>query len=228
MQPDVAGNLKQLAAMGYDGVEFAGYYGLEGEQLKAMLDDAGLRCAGAHTGMQQLEGEAFEATVEINRKLDNTRLIIPSANMNELEKTIERMNAIYERAKACGMQTGFHNHTSEFETVDGVTKLDLIFSQTPADFLVQIDIGWATAAEQDVAALLRKYAGRIETVHVKEFNPDNPAAVVGEGQVDWPAVMAQLEAESRIQWYVVEQERYAVGPMDSARKCIENIRAMGK
>jgi sugar phosphate isomerase/epimerase len=228
MAEDVAGNLKRLAAMGYAGVEFAGYYNLSGQVLKELLDEAGLRCAGSHTGMQLLEGDAFESTVDINRELGNRRLIIPSADLDELDKTIDRMNAIHQRAKACGMQTGFHNHTKEFEIVDGATKFDRIFSQTPDDFLVQIDIGWATAAAQDVPTLLRKYAHRIETVHVKEFNADNPAAVVGDGQVDWPSVMTLLEKESKMAWYVVEQEKYAVGSMDSARECIQNIREMGR
>lgn len=228
MATDVAGNLRRLAGMGYAGVEFAGYYDLSGKELKTLLDDAGLGCAGAHVGMQLLEGDAFDSTVKTNRELGNNRLIIPSADLNELDKTIDRMNAIHQRAKECGMQTGFHNHTKEFETVDGVTKFERIFSQTPDDFLVQLDIGWATAAGQDVAALLRKYAHRIKTVHVKEFNADNPAAVVGEGQVDWPAVMSLLEQETEIEWYVVEQERFAVGPMESAQNCIQNIRGMGR
>ena len=94
--------------------------------------------------------------------------------------------------------------------------------------VVQVDIGWATAAGQDVPALLRKYAPRIETVHVKEFKPDDPAAPVGEETVNWPAVMDLLEAETAVQRYIVEQEQFRVGPLQSAQACIENIRKMGR
>jgi sugar phosphate isomerase/epimerase len=225
---DVPGTLKKVAAMGYAGVEFAGYYGLSGKELRALLDKNGLKCAGSHVGLPLLEGDVLKETVATNKVLGTDRLIIPNAPLDTLDETIRRMNAAYKAATAMGMRVGYHNHTKEFETVDGVTKFDRIFSETPDDFLVQVDIGWATAAGQDVAALLRKYAKRIETVHVKEFKKGDPAAVVGEGAVKWPATMDLLEAETSVKWYIVEQEQFRIGPMESAKDCIDNIRKIGR
>ena len=228
MADDVPGTLGRIAAMGYEGVEFAGYHGLTGDELREMLDANGLKCAGSHLRFQFLEGEALESTVANNRALGNDRLIIPSAPRDDLDGTIRRMNAVHKRAVDMGMRVGFHNHTSEFETIDGVTRFDRIFGETPDDFLVQLDIGWACAAGQDVIALLRRYANRVETVHIKEFHPDDVAAVVGEGTVDWPSVMDVLEAETAVKWYLVEQEQFAVSSMESAKGCIDNIRKMGR
>jgi len=225
---DVAGTLKRVAAMGYEGVEFAGYYDFSGGELRAMLDENGLKCAGSHVGLPSLEGDALEETVAINKAVGNDRLIIPCASLDELDESIRRMNAAYAAVSGLGMRVGYHNHTQEFDTVAGVTKFDRIFSETPEDFLVQVDIGWATAARQDVPALLHKYASRIETVHVKEFNADDRMAVVGEGAVDWSVVMDQLEAETAVQWYIVEQEQFRVEPMESAKGCIDNIRKIGR
>ena len=225
---DVAGTLRAIAGMGYAGVEFAGYYDLPGEQLRQMLDACKLRCAGAHVGLDALEGAAFEKTVATNKLLGNDRLIVPGVDLANLDKTIERLNAAHERAKRHGLRVGFHNHTKEFDLLDGTTKFDRIFAGTPDDFLVQLDIGWASAAGQDVPAILHKYARRIETVHVKEFSPDRRSAVVGDGEVQWPPLFDILEKETAIAWYVVEQEEYAVGPMESARECIDNIRKMGR
>ena len=225
---DVPGTLRKIADMGYDGVEFAGYYDLPAAELRAMLDDAGLRCAGSHVGIPSLEGDALEQTVAFNKVLGTDRLIIPGADLDNLAMTIDRLNAVHERLRPCGMRAGYHNHTKEFETVDGKTKFDCIFSKTPEDFLVQLDIGWAACAGQDVPALIRRYANRIETAHVKEFKNGDPAAVVGEGEVDWPPVFDLLETESAIAWYIVEQEEYAVGPLESAKGCIDNIRKLGR
>jgi sugar phosphate isomerase/epimerase len=228
MPKDVAGNLKKLAKMGYQGVEFAGYYDLKPDVLRKMLDDAGLKCAGAHTGLNTLEGDAFEKTVAMNKALGTDRMIIPHADMKDYANVIKRINAIYTRAKAAGMRLGFHNHTGEFALLDGKTYFDLIFEQTPQDFLAQIDIGWAFAAKQDVPALLRKYAKRIETVHVKEFKTNDRKAPVGEGEVKWPPIFDLMEKETSVQWYIVEQEDYMIGPMESAQACIDNIRKMGR
>lgn len=225
---DVAGTLKQLAEMGYEGVEFAGTYNLDAIALRKMLDDAGLKTAGAHVPYDALEGDALPKTVEQYRTLGTERLIIPFMNTKEADATIARMIAIQEKAKALGVSVGFHNHQAEFKIIDGITIFDRIFQSTPPDFLVQLDIGWAQAAGRDVPAILRKYANRIESVHVKEHNADDDAAVVGEGSVDWPAVMGILEKETALKWYVVEQEQYHVDPMESARRCIENIRKMGR
>ena len=39
MANDVPGTLKAVAEMGYEGVEFAGYFDYSAEDLKAILDD---------------------------------------------------------------------------------------------------------------------------------------------------------------------------------------------
>ena len=44
----LAQSLKDVAALGYKGVEFAGYYGHTPDELKAMLADAGLVVCGTH------------------------------------------------------------------------------------------------------------------------------------------------------------------------------------
>ncbi|MDP2990092.1 MAG: TIM barrel protein, partial [Kiritimatiellota bacterium] len=225
---DVPGTLRQVAAMGYQGVEFAGYYDLAGDVLRRMLDDCGLRCAGAHTSLDSLEGDVFDKTVAINKTLGTDRLIVAGADLQDLSRTIQRLNAAHARAKTCGMRVGFHNHTHEFDLENGMTKFDRIFTKTPGDFLVQLDIGWATCAGQDVPAILRKYAERIETVHVKEYSRTNEKAAVGEGAVPWSVLFEILEKETAVQWYIVEQEKFAVGPMESIKTCIDNIRKMGR
>jgi len=225
---DVPGTLRKVAAMGYQGVEFAGYYDLAGDVLRRMLDDCGLRCAGAHTSLDSLEGGAFDRTVAINKTLGNDRLIVPGADLQNLTHTIERLNAAHARAKACGMRVGYHNHTQEFDLENGTAKFDRIFAETPGDFLVQLDIGWATCAGQNIPVILHKYAERIETVHVKEFSRTDEKAVVGEGAVPWNALFEILEKETAAQWYIVEQEKFAVGPMESVKTCIANLRKMGR
>lgn len=225
---DVKGTLRRVADMGYEGVEFAGYYNMAAEELRKMLDDCGLRCAGAHTGFKELSGDALEKTISTNKTLGNDLLIVPWADMSKLPETIDQLNAIYPKVKAHGMRLGYHNHKQEFEPVDGTTKFDRIFSETPKELLVQLDIGWAAAAGQDVPAILRKYSRRIETVHVKEFSADKPTAAVGEGSVNWAKLFDILEKETAIKWYVVEQEKFEIGPMESAKTCIENIRKLGR
>ncbi|MBQ5790245.1 MAG: hypothetical protein IIW01_08135, partial [Thermoguttaceae bacterium] len=61
---DLAGTMKKIAEMGYEGVEFAGYYGKSAKEVRKALDDAGLKAISTHLGVPQLLDGAFEETVE--------------------------------------------------------------------------------------------------------------------------------------------------------------------
>ena len=66
---DLPGTLKAVAEMGYEGVEFAGYYGRSAAELRAMLDDLGLAVAGTHIRIETLMGDQLADTVAFNRAL---------------------------------------------------------------------------------------------------------------------------------------------------------------
>jgi len=89
---DFEGTLKAVAEMGYEGVEFAGYYERSAENLRAILDNFGLKVAGTHIRIDALLGEELGKTVEFNRVLENKFLIVPSlpAEMLSSKKVVLR------------------------------------------------------------------------------------------------------------------------------------------
>jgi sugar phosphate isomerase/epimerase len=60
MAEDFEGTLRQVAAMGYEGVEFAGYGGMEAEKLRDLLQELNLTAIGSHIGLHLLEGQLEE------------------------------------------------------------------------------------------------------------------------------------------------------------------------
>jgi sugar phosphate isomerase/epimerase len=74
---DPLGTLKAVAAMGYEGVEFAGPPALSGTLLRAMLDETGLVCCGWHTPYQMVQDDALDATIALNKTVGNRRVIVP-------------------------------------------------------------------------------------------------------------------------------------------------------
>ena len=74
---DFAGTVRKVAKMGYEGVEFAGYHGKSAKELRALVDDLGLKVAGTHIGLDTLLGDEFKKTVEFNEALGNRYLIVP-------------------------------------------------------------------------------------------------------------------------------------------------------
>jgi len=78
--------LKKIAEIGFEGVEFAGYYGATPAELKAMLADAGLVAVGTHVGNDRygfnvkenkFDAEVLKKTLDFETAYGNTLVICP-------------------------------------------------------------------------------------------------------------------------------------------------------
>lgn len=231
---DLAGVLRQVAGMGYDGVEFAGYYGHSAADVRRLLDDNGLKCCGGHLGLDTLLGDALPATVEFQRTLGNSYLIVPGLASNRTSskaawlETAGIMNDIADRLKPHGMWTGYHNHHTEFKLMEGELPWDIFFGNTRPEVIMQFDTGNALVAGAEAGPFLRRYPGRAITVHLKEHSAANDKALIGEGDVNWPEIFNLCEADGGTKWYIVEQESYAYPPLECADRCLKKLREMGK
>jgi sugar phosphate isomerase/epimerase len=123
---------------------------------------------------------------------------------------------IAQKVKPQGFVLGYHNHTAEFETKDGQLPFNVFFDNAK-DVKVQLDIGHAARAGANPEELIRKYKGRVISVHIKEFSPTKEEAVLGEGSIDWKKVFRALETVGGTEWYIVEEE----GKNCSKFECIE-------
>jgi inosose dehydratase len=126
-------------------------------------------------------------------------------------------------AGATGLRTVFHHHCATYvETPD---EIDALMRRTSPELLgLCLDTGHATFGGGDPVALLSRHADRIWHVHVKDCSPsiagrarteqwDYLTAVrhglfceLGEGAVDFPAVLERLRAIRYDGWVVVEQD----------------------
>src|SRR5690554_8125760 len=74
---DFIGTLKKLSEIGYDGVEFAGFYDTPAKELKKALDEYGLKACGSHTSVSLLKDD-LENVIEYNKIIGNEYIICPS------------------------------------------------------------------------------------------------------------------------------------------------------
>lgn len=237
MVRDVYGTLKAVAEMGYDGVEFAGSYAQSGEVLRAMLDDVGLVCCGWHTGFHMVQDEALDATIALNKIVGNRRIIVPGIP-GELVGTRAKwramadfFNALAEKLAPHDMVTGYHNHTTEFQPLDGENPWDTLFGNTGRGVVMQLDTGNAMHGGADPVALLNQYPGRAGAVHLKPYTPGAPDPFkppIGEDKSDWPGIFHACETLGATDWYVVEYESDAYPPLEAVAKCLQGLKAMGK
>lgn len=58
---------------------------------------------------------------------------------------------------------------------EGVTLFERVLHRMPAEYMdAQVDTAWALCGGEDPAAWIRRWNGRIYTVHLKDFHPPVP------------------------------------------------------
>ncbi|MCS7238852.1 MAG: sugar phosphate isomerase/epimerase [Thermoguttaceae bacterium] len=225
--------LAAVREAGYEGVEFAGYYGHSAGAIRKMLDNEGLTCCGSHVAWELLQPEQLEATVEFNQAIGNKYLICPYLAPQLLmpkEKAIDtakRFNELAEKVAEKGMLVGYHAHAHDFKKVNGETAWEVFFSYTKPEVVMQMDVGNCLAGGGDPYAMIEMFPGRSKTIHLKEFGGPS-GAVIGEGEVDWGKVFGLCETVGGTEWYIVEQESYRFPPLEAIRRCRENLKKMGR
>ena len=122
---DIPGTLAQVSKAGYELLELENAFGKSGADWKAALTAANLKPAGFHHNLSDLRGDKLAATIEFNLALGNRNLIIrslPPAVYNSadlLKQTADEINGIAEKLKPHQLRVGYHNHTTDFNQIDG-------------------------------------------------------------------------------------------------------------
>ncbi len=225
---DVPGTLKALGAMGYQAVELENAFGKPGSEWKAHLDAAGLKACGFHHTLAELQGDKLAATVAFNQAIGNRNLIIRSLapevykSAELLKKTADQVNEAASRVKPHQMRVGYHNHTTDFNRIDGEYWWNRFADLTAKDVILQFDTGNASEMEGVTPqSFIERNAGRTVTMHVKPYSKKDPNAYLGKDELDWPAIMTAAEAKGGIEWYIIEYEKEGVPPLEALKANLE-------
>ena len=215
--------------------------------LRKVLDDNGLKCPSAHLNFDLKNlNKAFDdahalgcayATASVPRFLimqmpslsdvaaaERPALIQKmvaalSAPMSrdELKRLIDAMNQVGAAAKKQGLLFASHNHTFEFEMIDGQPAIDYMIAQTdPNNVKFEIDCGWAGVAGYSPVDIANAFPGRVKMLHIKDFlpfargakagGPNSPkGSEIGQGVIDYKKIFAGMK-DKGIQHIFVEQE----------------------
>jgi sugar phosphate isomerase/epimerase len=230
---DIPGTLNALAAAGFDGVELENAFGKPGAEWRKHLDAARLKACGFHHTLAELQGDRLGATIEFNQAIGNRNLIIRSLagdvykSADLLKKTADAVNEAAEKVKPHKMRVGYHNHSADFNRIDGDYWWNRFADATTKDVILQLDTGNASQLTGAIIIdLIRRNAGRTVTMHVKPFSMKNPDAYLGADELDWPAIMTAVEASGGVEWYIIEYEREGAPPVDALKANLEAFRKM--
>ena len=174
-EKDLLGVCEKLAEFGYDGVEFAGFYGYSAEQVKEILVKTGLEPVSSHVPYASFV-EDMEGTIAFHKAIGCKFIAVPyldEATRPGAPGFAEAIKNIYKFGFLCkmnGIQLLYHNHDFEFVDICGMYGLDFLYAATPAEILqTELDTCWVKVAGEDPADFVRKYAGRCPVVHLKDY-----------------------------------------------------------
>jgi sugar phosphate isomerase/epimerase len=230
------GTLRQIGAMGYPAVEFAGYGGVPTSEIRALLDSLGMKTAGVHVPLADLQSKPKQVFADLYT-LGCEYAVVPwvgeeyrgsDAKVQQLASVLNDLGAL---CHAEGLQLAYHNHNFEFAAGEGPTMWDRLTAATDPNLVaLELDIYWAAFAGADPLPLIDRYASRLALLHVKDMAADAARSdtPVGTGTMPWPEILA-AGAAAGVKWYIVEQDhpRDVMADVEQSLRNLEQLAAAG-
>lgn len=250
---DPEGTVAKVAELGFKEVEPTSYGNMEPKQFRALLDRHGLKAPSTHAGAAA--GPNLEKQLEGFQIMGIQYTTISGGGgggrgprtEESTKRSADQQNKNGQIARKFGMKILIHNHTEEFELLEGskLRMFDVQLAETdPALVTMELDIGWASVAGQNIVELFQKHPGRFELWHVKDAHgtkalpaqatiPERRRAAmlvpIGLGEVDYKTIFANA-ATAGLKHFYVEQDNAASwgDSMAAAKVSYQNlIKALG-
>lgn len=229
---DYEGILAKVAQIGYKEVEPADpYNNMQPKQYRALLDRYGLTMPSTHAGAA--DGPDLEKQLEGFQTMGLKYTEVRgrqggggggARTVDSVKRSADQLNKYGKVVRKFGMKMLVHNHAGEFEPLEGAggkTQYDVLLAETdPALVAMQLDIGWATVAGQNVLEMFAKNPGRFELWHVKDAIDTRKMAAsmtpterqraahlcpVGLGDIDYKPIFGAAK-QAGLKHFVVEQD----------------------
>lgn len=209
LMKDFSGTLKMMAGLGYQQVEmcspsgyatdgFAPLVNMKGDEMRRIINDAGLTCPSSHFTFDELKNK-LDDRIEFAKQLGLSHMICQSfwlpdtAGIKDYQAACDTLNKIAEKISRAGLQTGFHNHEMEFAKKDGVLIYDAMMSELDPKLVKMqfqaevINLGYKAAD------YFRKYPGRFISSHLSDWTTGKKETPIGTGIIDWKEYFAAAE-----------------------------------
>lgn len=204
-QKDMEKALKTVSEIGYEGVEFAGFFDNDAKTVRSWLDKYGLEVSSAHVG-EDLIFNKTEETIAYHKIIGNSKIICPWSDMKtkaDVLALVEKFKKAAPLFNEAGMTLGYHNHAHEFVTDEGECLIDILASELP-ELELEFDVFWVYRGGECPVKYLKKYKNRISLFHAKDGTMEE-GTTLGDGNVNLAAVF-DFAKENKMTWAVVESE----------------------
>ena len=200
MATDVEKTLQAVAGIGYREVEFAGYFMRTPAQIRDALARFDLTSPSTHVDGETIQSDPrpfVDVAAEIGHDYVTLAYIQPEnrTSADDWKRWVEVANRFGEACRSTGLRAAYHNHDFEFRAIDGIVPFELLLAETELlDF--EIDFYWVRDAGLDVRDVLAMAPERMVLSHIKDRHSDGRMVDVGDGTIDFAAILADPVAAS--------------------------------
>ncbi len=251
IQQDADAALEAVARIGYRHVEVLSQM-MPG--IAPLLAEHGLTPVSGHFPLPLITGsdrhwppetrgglESWEQAVELAAEHGLSQMVIAYVQAQErttldfYRSLADRMNQAGARCKAAGLQLAYHHHSFEFEPLEGEVPFELLAARFDPQLVHwQLDVFWLAASNLDPVEALRRFSGRVPSLHLKDRAPDaahtyqeseveaDDFREVGSGALNFPAIL-KTAGEIGVRYYFVEQDQTPGDPLDSLTKSYQYL-----
>ena len=231
---DVGATLDTIKALGITNIEFSNLFKRTAKDIRALLDECGMKCTSFGVGYPDLENKIAE--VGTNAKTLGAEFVrvawVPHQGdftLDMAKKTVDDFNKFGKILKDdYGLTFCYHNHGYEFQPVPAdvasevkggneKTLFDYIVQKTDPNYVsFEMDILWTFFPGQNPAEILKRYPNRFKLMHVKDLRkgvegnlsggtPVQNDVALGTGQLNLAEILKAAD-KSSIAYYYIEDE----------------------
>jgi sugar phosphate isomerase/epimerase len=240
-QSNAMDRIDKARELGFRAIEGGAPRGMPAADFLKELEKRGMKLVSTGSDYNRLKNDA-DAVVAQAKSLGAKYVMCswiphPKGKFSEKEArdAAAVFNAAGEKFHREGITFTYHCHGYEFQKHGDGTLFDLIVKETKPEFVsFEIDVFWAAQGGADPAKLIEKHGSRFKLMHVKDLRkgaeinsigtaPDEDSVAVGEGQIDWRAVLKAAQ-KAGVEYYFIEDEaKNAVEQIPQSLKYLETL-----
>lgn len=210
---DFEESCKKISQIGYRYIQLSGIGNFSANEIKPILDKYDLKTVCTHRPAENYLNN-LESEIEFHKTLNCNVAGLGSmpgfnAKPETVDNFIKNFKPVANRLAEENIVFAYHNHSFEFEKIDGKYVFDIICDNMATDnFKLILDVYWLAHSGINPAKFIYEHKNDIACVHFKDLKiSDNKPvyAEIGQGNIDWDEVISVCR-DCNVLYAVVEQD----------------------
>ncbi len=227
---------KRLREMGYRSLQISGIP-IDKELIRSVCEKCEMPAVLTHVPFDRIENDTAALVAEHERfgcrNVGLGMMKFRDLPEEEIFARVAALEAAGKKLRSYGAKFFYHHHSHEFcKLSTGETIFDYILNNTE-HVNITLDTYWLQHGGVSILDYIKRCEGRLECVHLKDFLPRYDAegklklsfAPVGEGNINWQAVIPTLLAAGATHFLVEQDDATSYpDPLGQAESSIRYLR----